>query len=108
MSTLVGHFVSSPREREKRDGREEMKERDRGGRKINEIEETEEIKTSPSTFTCCKDSRPCPTVRKYQLNDTFASPNHPPCLETPIRKFMLDLEVFLLLFFNSVKVLIQQ
>ena len=36
MSTLVGHFVSSPREREKRDRRdsieeivEEMKERDR-------------------------------------------------------------------------------
>ena len=36
-STLVGHFVSSPREREKRDREieeivEEMKERDRGER----------------------------------------------------------------------------
>ena len=29
MSTLVGHFVSSPREREKRDIVEEIKERDR-------------------------------------------------------------------------------
>ena len=31
LGTLVGHFVSSPREREKRDGRivEEMKEGDR-------------------------------------------------------------------------------
>ena len=28
---------------------------------MNESEETEEIKTFPSTLTCCKDSRPCPT-----------------------------------------------
>ena len=45
-STLVGHFVSSPREREKRDKEivEEMKERDR---EENESEETEEITTFP-------------------------------------------------------------
>ena len=42
-----------------------MKERDR-----DESEETEEIKASPSpfTFTCYKDSRPCPTVSQYQLD----------------------------------------
>ena len=48
MTTLVGHFVWSPREREKREEIvEEMKERDRGQRKMNESEETEEIKTFP-------------------------------------------------------------
>ena len=44
MSTLVGHFVSSPREREKRDRRDsrgDVKDRDRGERKMNESEETE-------------------------------------------------------------------
>ena len=42
MSTLVGHFVLSPIEREKRDRRDsrEMKERDRGERKMNGSEET--------------------------------------------------------------------
>ena len=46
-STLEGHFVSSPREREKRDSRGD----ERGGqgrkRNRNESEETEEIKTFP-------------------------------------------------------------
>ena len=49
-STLVGHFVSSPREREKRDRRDSRSdEREGQGRKRNrnESEETEEIKTSP-------------------------------------------------------------
>ena len=60
-STHVGHFVSSPREREKRDRRGD--EREGQGRKENESEETEEIKIfPPSTLTSCKDSRPCPTV----------------------------------------------
>ena len=46
-STLVGHFVSSPRERDKRDRRRD--EREERGRKWNrnEREETEEIKTFP-------------------------------------------------------------
>ena len=47
-STLVGHFVSSPREREKRDRRDSRgDERDDWGRNRNrnESEETEEIKT---------------------------------------------------------------
>ena len=49
-STLEGHFVSSPREREKRDRRESRRdEREGQGRKRNrnESEETEEIKTFP-------------------------------------------------------------
>ena len=57
-STLVGHFVSSPREREKRDRRDNRRdEREGQGRKRNtsESEETEEIKTF-----LYKDSRPCP------------------------------------------------
>ena len=45
-TTLVGHFVLSPKERAKRDSR---KEREGQGRKRNksEKEETEEIKTLP-------------------------------------------------------------
>ena len=46
-STLVGHFVSSPREREKRDRRDSRgDEREGQGRERNrnENEETEEIK----------------------------------------------------------------
>ena len=49
-STLVGHFVSSPTEREKRDRRDSRRdEREEQGRKRNrnESEETEEIKTFP-------------------------------------------------------------
>ena len=49
-STLEGHFVSSPREMEKRDRRESRgDEREGQGRKRNrnESEETEEIKTFP-------------------------------------------------------------
>ena len=50
MSTLVGHFVSSPREIEKRDRRDSRgDEREEQGRKKNrnESEETEEIETFP-------------------------------------------------------------
>ena len=49
-STLVGHFVSSPREREKRYRRDSGGDEGEGqGRKRNrnESEETEEIKTFP-------------------------------------------------------------
>ena len=49
-STLEGHFMSSPREREKRDRRESRgDEREGQGRKRNrkESRETEEIKTFP-------------------------------------------------------------
>ena len=67
-STLVGHFVSSPREREKRDSRGNERERQGRKRNRNEREETEEIKHSPSTLTCYKGSKPCPTVSQYQLD----------------------------------------
>ena len=71
MSTLVGHFVSSSREKEKRDRKDSRgDEREVQGRKrkVNESEDTDEIKHSPSTHTCCKDSRPCPTVSQYKLD----------------------------------------
>ena len=69
-STLMGHFVSSPREREKKDRRDIRDEREEQGRKRNrnKSEDTEKIKTFPSTLTCYKDSRPCPTVSQYQLD----------------------------------------
>ena len=49
MSTLVGHFVLSPTEKEKRDRRDSRDERAGQGRKRNrnESKETEEIKTFP-------------------------------------------------------------
>ena len=71
MSTLVGHFVSSSREREKRDRRDSRgDEREGKGKNINRNEsvETEEIKTFPLYLTCYKDSRPCPTVSQSQLD----------------------------------------
>ena len=49
-STFVGHFVSSPREREKsgrRDSRRDEREGQGRKRNRNESEETEEIKTFP-------------------------------------------------------------
>ena len=44
-STLVGHFVSFPREREKRDSRRDEREGQGRKRKRSESEEIEEIKT---------------------------------------------------------------
>ena len=60
-STLMGHFVLSPREREIRDRRGSRRdEREGQKRKRNrcESEETEEIKTFPLYRTCYKDSSP--------------------------------------------------
>ena len=68
-----GLTTCQPRERENRDRRDSRgDEREGQGRKrkINESEETEEIKISPSTLTCCKDRRPYPTVSQYQIQDT--------------------------------------
>ena len=62
-STLVGHFVVSPREREKRDRRESRGDEIEGhGRKRdrNEREETEEIKNIPPLSL--------PTTRKAGLD----------------------------------------
>ena len=71
MSTLLGHFVFSPRETEKRDRRGSKRDEREGQgvkRNRNESEETEEIKTFPLYPYCCKDSRPCPTVSQNQLD----------------------------------------
>ena len=69
--SLWAIFVLSPRERQKRDRRRDSRRDEREGqgrkRNRNDSEETEEIKTSPSTLTCYKDARPCPTVRQYQM-----------------------------------------
>ena len=46
-STLMGHFVSSPREREERDSRGDEREGQGRKRKMKESEETEETKTFP-------------------------------------------------------------
>ena len=46
-STLVGHFVLSPKEREKRDIRGDERKRQGIKTKINDSEEKEEIKTLP-------------------------------------------------------------
>ena len=85
-STLVGHFVSSPREREKRDRWdsrrdvvEKMKERNREERGTGMKVKKQKKYTPPpppfpsSTFTCYKDSRLCPTVSKYQLDAPVTS-----------------------------------
>ena len=68
ISTLVGHFVSSPREREKRDRRGDEREGQGNKRNRNDSEETEETKHFLSTLTCYKDSRHCPSVSQYQLD----------------------------------------
>ena len=47
---------------------EEMKEGKGRRRNRNEREETEEIKTFPSTLTSYKDSKLCPTVSQYQMD----------------------------------------
>ena len=52
----MGHFVSSPREWEKRDRRDsrENEKEGRGERKLNDSEETEEIKTFPSPLAAAR------------------------------------------------------
>ena len=63
-STLVGHFVSSPREREKIDRRDSRRDgRDRKERETGmKVKKQKKLKHSPSTLTCYKDNRPCPAV----------------------------------------------
>ena len=51
---------------------------------MNESEEIGEIKTSSSTFTCCKDSRPWPTLRHpADVRYTIPLPNPTIPLPTP-------------------------
>ena len=87
MSTLVGHFVSSPRERKKRDrrgSRGDEREGQERKKKMNESEETEEIKIFTLYPYLLQERRPCPAVSQSQLDapvckihTTFASTNHP-------------------------------
>ena len=75
-STLVGHFMSSPREKEKRDRRDNSRdEREEQGKWKWINRRNKNISPlppppphAPSTLTCYKDSRPCPTVSQYQLD----------------------------------------
>ena len=82
-STLVGHFVSSPREKEKRDSRDE---REGQGRKRNrkEWEQTEKIITFPSTLTFYKDSKPCQTESHYQLDALVTKDTRHLCLQNAV------------------------
>ena len=64
-STLVGHFVLSPRAREKRDRRDSRgSEREGQGRNRNETEETEE------TRMCHYENTPIQIHRKFHLKKT--------------------------------------
>ena len=70
-STLVGHFVLSSREREKRDRRDSRgDEREGQGRKRNrnESKKTGEIKTLPLYPCLLQDSRSYLTGSQYQLD----------------------------------------
>ena len=83
----MGHFLSSLREREKRDRNDtrgdERKEQG-GKRKKNESEETEEIKTFPSTLTCYKD--PVSVGHPSDVRYTTSSPH----ATTPVCLFVLE------------------
>ena len=68
-STIVGHFVSSPKEREKRDrkaSRGDEREGQGRRRKMNESEETV-VKTIPPLPPPAA-MVPCPVVSQYQLD----------------------------------------
>ena len=54
-------------EKERKEIVEEMKERDREERGTG-MKVKKQNKNTPSTLTCYKDSRPCPTVSQYQLD----------------------------------------
>ena len=100
----MGHFVSSPREREKRD-RRDSKEDEREGqgrkRKMNGSEGTEELKHSHSTLTCFKDSRPCPNVSQYQLDPAMTQDTRHLCHTRPLTDKMLFFDQIQRIFFLS-------
>ena len=83
-STLVGHLLSSSREREKRDRRDSRgDEREGQGRKENEWKRRNRInKNIPHPPLPATKIAGWPIVSQYQLDalmtyDTFATPNHP-------------------------------
>ena len=76
MSTLVGHFVSSPRERDKTDRRDSRgdkrgtgkKERDREERGTGMKVKKQNENIPPLPLPATKDSKPCPTVSQFWLD----------------------------------------
>ena len=92
MSTLVGHFVLSLRERDKIDRRDKTKDEREGQRRKknrNESEETEEIKT----FPLYKNSKPCQTVSQYQLDGNSVIKRLWCIRQFPDRQLVLNLSV---------------
>ena len=102
MSTFVGHFVSSPREREKRDRGDERKGQGRK-RKMNESEETEEIKTftlypyllqgEQALSNCKQISVGLPSETRYTTPLPHPTTN-PSTDERPCVKFVLSITFF--------------
>ena len=66
----MDHFVSSPREREKRDRGNSRDDREgqKRKRKRNESEEIEEVKTLPLYPYLLQGQQALPTVSQYQLD----------------------------------------
>ena len=87
MSTLVGHFESSPREREKRDridSRGDEREGQGRKRKMNECDETEEIKTFPHYRYLLQEQQALPlTVSQYQVDALVTQDTRHFCLPQP-------------------------
>ena len=89
-STLVGHFVSSPREREKSDRRDNRRdEREEQGRKRNrnESEGTEEIKTFPLYPYLLQGQQALPNCKPISVGRPggirYTTPSHHPT--TPLK-----------------------
>ena len=83
-TTLVGHFVWSPREREKRDSRGDDIEGQGRKRNRNESEETGNINITPLPLPATRiagltqlETNISWTPRWCKIPDTFATPNHP-------------------------------
>ena len=82
----MGHFVSSPRECEKRDRRDirgDEREGQRRKKKMNESEETEEIKTFPPLPIPAAKVAGRPTVSQYQLDAPVTQDTRHFCLTQP-------------------------
>ena len=47
------------------------------------VKKQKKSKHSPSTLTCCKDSRPCPIVSQYQLDAPLTQDTRHLCLTQP-------------------------
>ena len=81
-STLMGHFVSSPREREKRDSRRDEREGQGRKRSRNESEETEEIKTFPLYPYLLQGQQAMPNCKPISVgppgNVRYTTPSHHP------------------------------